>query len=125
MNRTISNRVQGFGSLCRLAALACVILGVAGCGKPDVTFQEKSDAGLPAEAVAVRKAFASATPDRQATIKEILGIVKAGGSNPSAYAEVLPQLQKFGANPTITAEQKQAIEALVQKLQTEMKGGAR
>ena len=80
---------------------------------------------MPAEAVAVRKAFESSTPDKQVAIKEILRVVKAGGLNPSAYAEVVPQIQKLAGNSTISADQKQALEALVQKLKADTTGGAR
>ena len=118
MNRKLSNRVQGFGSVWRLAALACVILGMAGCGKSAVT--SDADKGLLPEAVAVRKAFQSANPSSQGPVEEAIRLVKAGASNHSAYAEAVPLLQRLAANPKYSDEQKQALEALMEKLKSEL-----
>ncbi len=96
-----------------------LILIVGGCGKSGAD-NKQADAGLPAEAVAVRKAFESASPSYKNPVKEALNLVKAGAVNRSAYAEVIPQLQTLAANPTISTEQKQALEALVEKLKGEL-----
>lgn len=96
-----------------------LILIVVGCGKSGAD-NTQADAGLPAEAVAVRKAFESSSPSYKNPVKEALNLVKAGSVNRSAYAEVIPQLQTLAANPTISTEQKQALEALVEKLKREL-----
>ena len=104
-------------------AVAALTFALAGCGKPPATTQ--ADSGLPPEAVAVRKAFASANASSRGPVEEVLRIVKSGATNPAAYAEALPQLQKFAAGANLTAEQEQTLEALIQKLKTELAGGAR
>lgn len=106
-----------FGLITNL--LFILLLGVVGCGKSSEQ-NTQADEGLPAEAVAVRKAFESSSPSYKNPVKEALNLVKAGAVNPSTYAEVLPQLQTLAANPTISAEQKQALEALVEKLKGEL-----
>ena len=120
MTRQQNLRNFGCGGLllCRLALLAvllCVGL-LCGCGKqeaaPDV------DAGLLPEAVAVRKAFADSPPSYRYPVEEALKLVRAGAVNPLAYSESMPQLQRLASNTTITPEQKQALETLIQKLQS-------
>lgn len=100
-------------------SLVILLLIGVGCGKSGKQ-NTQADEGLPAEAVAVRKAFESSSPSYKNPVKEALNLVKAGAVNPSTYAEVLPQLQTLAANPTISAEQKQALEALVEKLKGEL-----
>lgn len=102
--------------------LLFMILILGGCGKSGVDAKQE-DAGLPPEAVAVRKAFESSSPSYKNPVKEALNLVKAGSVNRNAYAEVIPQLQKLASNPTISAEQKQALEALVEKLKGELSTG--
>jgi len=89
---------------------------LAGCGKKDAA--PDADAGLLAEAVAVRKAFDGSPPSYRYPVEEALKLVRAGAVNPLAYSESMPQLQRLASNTTITPEQKQALETLIQKLQS-------
>lgn len=70
----------------------------------------------------MRKAFRSANPSSQGPVEETLRLVKAGVANPSAYTEAMPLIQKLAANPNISAEQKLALEALDEKLKSELAG---
>ncbi len=98
--------------------LSAVLTGAAcGCGKNPSP--RDSDAGLPPEAVAVRKAFESAPPSFRNPVSEMLALVKAGGANPVAYAEVIPQLESLAANPNLSADQKQALQTLAGRLRSE------
>jgi hypothetical protein len=104
------------------AILCCAVLslaGLVGCGKPAVTTSD--DEGMFAEAVAVRKAFESASPSYKNPVNEMLKLVKAGQANATAFREALPQVEMLAANQTISADQKQALEALVAKLKAEIK----
>jgi hypothetical protein len=104
-----------------VAVLSCLfVAGWCGCGGPDAELKEASDEGLPPEAVAVRQAFESAHPSLKNPVMEALNLVKAGKVNPAAYGEALPQLQRLASNPTLTPEQKQALEALVLKLRSDL-----
>lgn len=96
----------------------CLIVGmiVGGCGKSDSNLAAQRAAGLPPEALSVRDAFAGSGPSYENPVNEILKLIKAGEQNPAAYAEALPQLQRLASNPTISAQQKQALDALVEKL---------
>lgn len=98
-------------------ALAVLVVGlICGCGKGGSASEQ--DAGLLPEAVAVRKAFESASPSYRNPIEEALKLVRAGSVNPTAYGEALPQFERLAANPTLSADQKQALDALVQKLKS-------
>lgn len=108
------------------AFLAMTSLAVFwGCGRSEVLPGSHTDEGLPPEAIAVRTAFESASPSKKGPVEEMLRLVQAGSTNPSAYAEVLPQLEKLAGNPTLSAEQKQAVEALIQKLRSELSAAQR
>jgi hypothetical protein len=91
---------------------------LTGCGKSNSIPAADPNAGLPAEAIAVRKAFESASPSYRNPIEEVLALVRAGQINPSALAEALPQLERIASNPTISAEQKQALDELIQKIKS-------
>lgn len=110
-----------------LAGFVClaVTLFVAGCGSGKVKLQEPSDEGLPAEAIAVRVAFEDASPSYKHPVGEALNLVKAGSQNPQVYSEAIPQLQRLANNPTISAEQKQALQTLIQKLKADLSTGNR
>jgi hypothetical protein len=97
-----------------LLLAVCVSALLLGCGKSSST--PDADAGLPPEAIAVRKAFAGSGPSYRNPIEEALALVRAGRVNPSGYAEALPQLERIAANTTITSEQKQALDTLIQKI---------
>jgi hypothetical protein len=89
-------------------------LGLAGCSKSNpgpAPAQNTGPGG--AEVSKVEKAFASADACLRLPVGETLRIVKAGG-----YADALPQLRKPAGNARITPEQKQALQELVQKLET-------
>ena len=100
-------------------ALLFLLLIVVGCGKSGAN-NKQADAGLPAEAIAVRNAFESAAPGHKHPVTEVLSLVKAGSVNRDAYTEALPKLQMLAANPTISTEQKKSLEALVEKLKVEL-----
>jgi len=102
-----------------------LLFTVSGCGGGDAGFQSAADEGLPEEGIAVRKAFESASPSLKNPVQESLRRVKAGSTNPDAYIEALPQLQRLAANPNISPDQKQALDALIQKLRTELSAGNR
>jgi len=110
--------------LAGLVCMAAMVL-VSGCGSGKVKLQEPSDEGLPAEAVAVRVAFEDASPSYKHPVGEVLNLVKVGSQNPQAYAEAIPQLQRLANNPNISAEQKQALQTLMQKLRTDLSTGSR
>lgn len=119
-------RQANYKSAARLSRLLwqwCLVIGVttllAGCGKSGGDHAAQADAGLPEEAVAVRTAFAGSGPSYENPLSEMLKLVKAGKDNPAAYAEVIPQLQRLASNPTLTAQQKQSLEALVAKLKAD------
>ncbi len=101
-------------------SLGILVLGsfclLNGCGKSGSMPAADPNAGLPPEAVAVRKAFESAGPSYRNPIEEALALVRAGQINPSALAEALPQLERIADNPTISAIQKQALNELIQKI---------
>ena len=89
-------------------------LGLAGCGKSNpgpAPAQTVGPGG--AEAAKVEKAFASADPSLRFPVDDALRIVKAG-----AYADALPALRKLAGNARLTPEQKQALQELIQKLET-------
>ena len=98
-----------------------MILCLMGCGQSGDA-NNAQDQGLLPEAVAVRKAFRSANPSSQGPVAETIRLVKAGAANPSAYNEAMPLIQKLAANPNISAEQKLALEALGEKLKSELAG---
>jgi hypothetical protein len=103
--------------------LVVLALLVFGCGKTNGNAEAQQDEGLPPEAVAVRVAFAGSGPSYENPVSELLKLVKAGQENSAAYAEAIPQLQRLASNPTISASQKQALEALLEKLKTEAQQG--
>lgn len=94
------------------------LCSLTGCGKSSQMPAVDPNAGLPPEAIAVRKAFESSSPSYRNPIEEALALVRAGQSNPSALAEVLPQLERIAANPTISAEQKQALNELIHNIKS-------
>lgn len=96
-----------------------------GCGGSGEVNAVNPDEGLPTEAIAVRKAFESASISKKGPVTEMLGLVRTGSTNRMAYADVLPQLEKLSTNPTLTSEQKQAVDALVQKIKSELSGAKR
>jgi hypothetical protein len=110
--------------LSRLLWKWCLVIGMttmlAGCGNSGGDQAAQADAGLPVEAVAVRQAFTGSGPSYENPLSEMLKLVKAGKDNPAAYTEVIPQLQRLASNPTITAEKKQSLEALVEKLKADL-----
>lgn len=93
-----------------------------GCGGSEEASGVNPDEGLSAEAIAVRDAFETASPSKKGTVTEMLSLVRTGSTNRRAYMDVLPQLKTLSTNPTLTTEQKQAVEALVQQIQTELSG---
>lgn len=93
---------------------------VIGCGKSGGGSASPADEGLPAEAIAVRQAFVGAGPSYENPVNEALKLVKAGSINPTAYVEVIPQLQRLAGNPTISSAQKLALDGLVEKLKAEL-----
>jgi len=103
-----------------VSAGLALMFALVGCGKSNADFQKPSDEGLPPEAIAVRQAFESSPPGYRNPVEEALKLVKAGSINRSAYAEALPQFQRLASNQTISPEQKQAIEALITKLKSEL-----
>ena len=105
--------------------IAACFFGLTGCGKSGVAAGNNPDEGLPPEAVAVRKAFESSDPSYKNPVSEMLKLVKAGGANAIAYSEALPQAQVLAANPTMNAEQKQALEAMVQKMKLDIAASRR
>jgi len=109
---------RGYGPVVPVLGVVLLLIGCGGVS--DADFQQPSDEGLPPEAIAVRKAFESAEPAYRNPVEEALRLVKAGAINKSAYAEALPQVQRLAANPTISAEQKQALTALAEKLKSEL-----
>lgn len=113
----IVNRLKFVARSFSPLAILCSVVLLAGCGKSDKMPAVDPNAGLPPEAVAVRQAFESAPPSFKNPVDETLRLVRAGQTNPMALSEALPQLQKLAANPNITAEQKQALETLIQKIQ--------
>ena len=122
MNKIERNLVARCSLLSPLTAVGCVlILCLMGCGQSGDT-NKAQDQGLLPEAVTVRKAFRSANPSSQGPVEETLRLVKAGAANPSAYTEAVPLIQKLAANPSISAEQKLALEALAEKLKSELAG---
>lgn len=102
----------------KLAWLVCVsFLGImAGCGRSEKLPASDPNAGLPPEAIAVRRAFASADPSYRNPVESALDLVRAGQKNPTALAEVLPLLERLVANQTITADQKQALTGLIDSI---------
>lgn len=105
----------------------CLSPSLSGCGGPsrDVSMPTRaSDEGLPAEALAVRKAFESASPSKKGPVEEALSLIKSGSRNPAAYRESIPMLQKLAANPTLSPDQRKALETLIEKLSTGLKTAA-
>ena len=100
-----------------------MVTGVQTCALP--ISGNNPDEGLPPEAVAVRKAFESSDPSYKNPVSEMLKLVKAGGANVIAYSEALPQAEVLAANPTMNAEQKQALEAMVQKMKLDIAASRR
>lgn len=99
---------------------------LCGCGgSEEVSPVLTSDEGLSAEAIAVRTAFETASPSKKGPVMDMLSLVRVGSSNRMAYVDVLPQLRTLSTNPMLTAEQKQAVEALVQQIQSELSGARR
>jgi hypothetical protein len=107
----------------RLAALGCLLFlfaGFTGCGKSEGNLPKASDEGLPPEAVAVRKAFASAPPSHRGPVEESLRLLKGESVNRTAWAEALPQLQTLATNPTVSPEQRNALEKLIQRVKDDL-----
>ena len=100
------------------AITALVVL--CGCGGPQEGAQPNVDEGLPPEAIALRTAFESASPSKKGPVREMLGLIRVGSTNRMAYVEVLPQLQKLSTNPTLSPEQKQAVDAVIQKIKADL-----
>jgi hypothetical protein len=121
MTKTQNFKLQSWLALrVSTGVVLMVLVWVAsGCGKTDRTVGAQQDEGLPPEAVAVRAAFVGSGPSYENPVSEILKLVKAGQENSAAYAEAIPQLQRLATNPTISASQKQAVEALLEKLKTD------
>ena len=117
----MKSRIHKFvrGKSTFLACLVLAVAGLVGCSKPAAT--NSADEGLFPEAVAVRKAFESASPSYKNPVNEVLKLVKAGQANATAYREALPQVEMLASNQTISADQKQALEALATKLKAEIK----
>jgi hypothetical protein len=101
----------------RLIPMALILaagLGLAGCSKSNTVPAPAQNTGpAGAEISKVEKVFALADASLRFPVDETLGIVKAGG-----YADALPQLRKLAGNAKLTAEQKQALQELVRKLET-------
>ena len=107
-------------SLCAVLG-ATVLTLVCGCGGGSSSGSaDDFTTGLPPEGVAVFEAFKDASPSYKFPVEDALRLVRAGGENPRLYAEALPALQRLASNPTVTPEQKQALEALVVKLKSDL-----
>jgi hypothetical protein len=97
-----------------MALVLAAGFGLAGCSKTSSVPAAAQNTGPAAAEVAkVEKVFASADASFRFPVDEALRIVKAGG-----YADALPQLRKLAANTRLTPDQKQALQELVQKLET-------
>lgn len=131
MITTIGNRSGGQGItayVCRAKAGIGVLalaffmgMGLlAGCGGSGSSEEAAADEGMLPEAIAVRDAFADAKASMKGPIRESLRLVKNGAQNSRGYADALPTLQRMATNPNVTPEQKQALEALVQRLRSEL-----
>lgn len=115
----ITGHARGGGhafSIWAISLLLALAGLVSGCGKKEAV--SDPDAGLMPEAVAVREAFAGSPPSYRYPVEEALKLIRAGAANPVAYSEAMPQLQRLAANTTISPEQKQSLQALIQKLQS-------
>jgi hypothetical protein len=106
------NRKHG---LILTALILAAGLGLAGCSKSNPTGPAPTQNTGPggAEVAKVEKAFASADASLRFPVDDTLRIVKAG-----AYADALPSLRKLAGNARLTPEQKQALQELIQKLET-------
>ena len=107
----------------RLVAAVCLaVVGLlAGCGGGGSSSSpDELTAGLPPEAVAVYEAFKDASTSYRFPVEDALRIMKGGDQNPRAYADALPLLQRLAANPTLTPEQKQALDALIVRLKSDL-----
>jgi len=76
--------------------------------------------GLPPEAVAVYDAFKDASASYKFPVEDALILIKSGAENPRAYADAIPSLQRLATNPSITPEQKQALDTLIAKLRSDL-----
>jgi hypothetical protein len=106
--------------ICYWYLLLSSLLLLVGCRRSDSSsgnIQNQND--LP-EVVDVRKAFQSADPSLRNPVLQSLKIVEAGSVNPSAYAEAIPQLQTLEANPYVSVDQKKAMNALINRLKSEV-----
>lgn len=92
---------------------------LAGCGSKATVTTKADPTDLP-EVLAVQKAFESASPSFRNPVNQTLELVKAGKINPDAYVEALPQLQKLAANTYLNADQKKTLDALIERLKTEL-----
>lgn len=102
-----------------------MLLVVSGCGGGDAEVSRGEDAGMLPEAIAVRQAFEGDSPSIKNPVTQVLSIVTAGSVSPEAYAEALPQLQRPAGISSLSPEQKQALEALIQRLRSELSAGSR
>lgn len=99
--------------------LAALMLTLVGCDAKNEAVATDPDV-LP-EVVAVQKAFATADPSFRNPVNQTLDLVKAGKINPAAYTEAMPQLRTLAANPNMTADQKRVLEALIERLKSELR----
>ena len=103
--------------------LAAHAVLLSGCGDSGSSGPVQSNEGMLPEAVAVRKAFESAEPSLRYPVLDSLKLVEREPITPQAYSDALPSLRRLTAAPDLTAEQKQALETLIQRLQSLMSSG--
>jgi hypothetical protein len=85
-------------------------LALVGCGKKQAAVQQQQ--GMGADLPKLKEAFASAGPEVQANVTEVLQ-----GARYGEYGRALTALDKLAATPNLTEDQK----ALVGRVSTEMK----
>ena len=82
-----------------------------GCSKSDERVAVSGGENESPEVAKVRKAFENADASLRLPVEDALKVVQSGAS-----ADALSALTRLAGNPKLSAEQKQALEELVQKL---------
>lgn len=111
--------MSGFKSrqaFCRFfcGVILIAISGFSGCSKTDAGGAVGSRPGETSEIVEARKAFDAAHVSLRFALDEVLRVV----STPRP-ADALAPLQKLAANPALNERQKQALNALMQKIKSD------